>query len=217
MIRAATNEPRAILPVIRLRPLSEVLLTSHLHRISGKPTRRRPLHWSGKWPRFAQSPSANNSIKINRSQMTRRSVLRQNDANRAYPSAFIRGSVFLGGLGGKERFQPPMNADGLRTRAFPGKVCQIGFAVVYQRGDPGRTLRPRFIGMDINGDGERNFSTVLRIQALSKYFGQPWPGATVQDLGSSGAGCVNGNAVTACFRSHKTASRSRGLCRRDIA
>jgi len=33
-----------------------------------------------------------------------------------------------------------MNADGPRARPFPGKACQVGFAVVYQRDDPGRTL-----------------------------------------------------------------------------
>jgi hypothetical protein len=46
-----------------------------------------------------QSLFTNNSIEINGLQMIRRWIVNRNDANRAYPSAFIRGSVFLGGLG----------------------------------------------------------------------------------------------------------------------
>jgi hypothetical protein len=50
-------------------------------------------------------------------------------------SALNGGSILLGGPGAKERFQPPMNADGARARPLPRKACQVGFAIVYQRVD----------------------------------------------------------------------------------
>jgi len=45
-----------------------------------------------------KSPSENNSIEMDRLSMTRRSILRRNDANRAIPSAFI---------GAQRRFHSP--------------------------------------------------------------------------------------------------------------
>jgi hypothetical protein len=48
---------------------------------------------------------------MNRLSMTRPAGPGPNDVNRANPSAFIGGFIFLGGTGAKERFQPLMNAD----------------------------------------------------------------------------------------------------------
>jgi hypothetical protein len=90
-------------------------------------------------------PSANNSIEINRLSMTRRSILRQNDASpqsHLRSSAFIGGSIFLGGPEGKRKI---LTADERRwspnAGPFPGQACQVGFAVGYQRDDPGWALR----------------------------------------------------------------------------